>query len=111
MKVLKQFDEIADSIADKFDEIYFDGMASYYWIGDDRTGLIHIDDHFFVTLEDMVYALKNTISAERFFEYYEKAMEGIDIEPYEPKYSSLRHYIKSLQSKNTEDVSFFAPNF
>jgi hypothetical protein len=113
MSIYTNFDKSADAIADQFNEVYFEGEGDYYWIGDDRSGLIQINDHF-ITLADMLFALKNSVSIDGFFKYYNEAIEGTDVEPYEPKYKNLRHYIHTLRSKDLpdqDDASFFAPNF
>jgi hypothetical protein len=113
MKIFIEFDNVADKIANKFNEVYFDGEAEYYWVADDRSGLIQINDHF-VTLADMLYALKNKVSVKGFFDYYEASLEGTDEEPYQSKYTNLRHYMNTIRTSDLpekEQAKYFMPEF
>jgi len=83
MKMLKQFNRLADLIAKKFVKVYLDGAGNFYWIGNDRTGIIEINDHF-IYLADMVFALENEVEADIFSEYQRCTAEG--------QYIPLRRY-------------------
>jgi len=103
MKELEQFKIITNKIANKFCKEYFEG-SEFYWIAEDRTSFLCVNDSYFIKLEDMIYALKYNVAVKTFLDYYNQILDE------EPKWNNLRHYINTKNSKGGEPI-FFMPDF
>ena len=93
MKTLKQFNKAADLVAEEFVKVYFDGQGDFHWIGNDRTGLIEINNNF-IYLADIVFALENKVAVNMFSEYREFTSQE--------QYIPLRYYINTKKTEALE---------
>ena len=94
IELLEEWELATDKLADRLVEKYFYEEADYYWVAEDRSGLIQVNDYFF-NLEDITTILKNDVSWEELTEYYEAIL--ID----KPPYNNLRHFLNLKKIANS----------
>ena len=77
MDILKEYEKVAQKLADQFVAKYFGKDAEVWWVADEVSGVLYCNDYFFNFL-DMVQIIRHKYPKDRMFEYYNYAMECID---------------------------------
>jgi len=73
-KIINNYEEACQDIAEKINEVYFDGEANIDWVAGDIGGIATISDYFF-DMNYMTDALKYGASEKQFFDFYQLGME------------------------------------
>ncbi len=91
IKQLKQFTTAVDSLAQLFCKKYFDNTEDWYWISDEREGVLSVGDYFF-NLEDIVTSIRYNATEKQVFEWYDMLMDSsVKNKPLDINY---RNYLK-----------------
>ena len=63
-KVIKQFKDACNNLAELVNEQLFEGSRSWYWVGDEIGGICDFNDTDYFKPEEMVLILENNVSYE-----------------------------------------------
>ena len=79
-KLLKDWEYQTELLAGVFILKYFGKGTDNYWIGDDRSGVLCVNDYFF-SLERVIQALRYSATKKQLFDYYGMETNATDKKP------------------------------
>ena len=68
-KVIKQFKDACNDLAEQVNKQLFDGSRKWYWVGDEVGGVCDFDDCDILKPEDMVLILEENVPFEVYDEW------------------------------------------
>lgn len=97
IKEISEFNKVVDTLTILFIAKYFDiKTADYYWIADDKSGVLSINDYFF-SLTRIYEAIKYNASSKKLFEYYDEELNcSMKNKPMDMNFVNYVKYKKEL---------------
>lgn len=68
-KVIKQFKDACNNLAEQVNKQLFDGSRKWYWVADEVGGICDFDDCDFLKPEEMLLILEKNVSFEVYDEW------------------------------------------
>ena len=88
---LTKFNKAVDELTEFFVKKYFDKDADFYFISDEREGVLSVNDYFF-NLEDIITSIRFNATEKQLFEWYDMALTA-SLENKELK-TNYRNFLK-----------------
>lgn len=90
-KILSQYEKVCENLAKEFASKYFTKDPEIWFVGDDVTGTVYLNDHFF-SINEMYEYLKYKYSSKKMFDRY---------------YDLLSHYEKNNSSEGFPNIKAY----
>ena len=98
-KIIKQYKDSCNELAELVNMQLFDGCRKWYWIGDEVGGACDFEDCDVLNLEDMVRIIENGLTYDEYAEWRDANLDNKHYINLKSWLMGARHYMLKEEKK------------